>query len=365
LPQPVISAAYDVANELTNWNGIPLSYDNNGNMLSDGTNTFAWDTRNHLSALNGNALQYDVFGRRTQNASGTGFLYDGLNAVQELAGSTVTANLLSLGIDEIFSRADSTGSFSFLTDNLGSTIALSDATGNLTTSYTYDPFGVTTITGSSTNPYQFTGRENAGNGLYYYRARYYSSILGRFISEDPAGFDGGDLNLYAYVLDNPVNLTDPSGKCPWCVIAAIGAGFGAVEGAIHGLECGDSGWKLAGDIGRGAVSDGLGALAGLGAGIATDNPYIGGAAGGATSNIVDSALQGKWPDPASVAVDAGQGALLGGLADGLIPEGPGRPVNMWKSPRTWGPKAVDAYRREGIGDELNTVTNLARKCGCD
>jgi len=366
LPQPVISAAYDVANELTNWNGIPLSYDNNGNMLSDGTNTFTWDTRNHLSSLNGNSIQYDSYGRRVQNPAGTGFLYDGLNAVQELAGSTVTANLLSLGVDEIFSRADSTGSFSFLTDNLGSTIALSDATGNLITSYTYNPFGGTALTGlSSTNPYQFTGRENAGNGIYYYRARYYNSILGRFISEDPAGFAGGDTNLYAYVLNNPTNYRDPSGKCPWCVIAAIGAGFGAVEGAIHGLECGDSGWKLAGDIGRGAVSDGLGALAGLGAGIATDNPYIGGAAGGATSNIVDSVLQGKWPDPASVAVDAGQGALLGGLADGLIPEGPGRPVNMWKSPRTWGPKAMDAYRREGLSDDLNTVTNLARKCGCD
>jgi RHS repeat-associated protein len=365
LPQPVISAAYDAANELANWNGVPVSYDNNGNMLSDGTNTFAWDTRNHLSALNGNALQYDVYGRRTLNASGTGFLYDGLNAVQELAGSSVTANLLTLGIDEVFSRTDSTGSFSLLTDKLGSTLALSDVNGNMATSYTYDPFGVTTITGSSTNPYQFTGRENAGNGLYYYRARYYNSTLGRFISEDPAGFDGGDTNLYAYVLDNPTNYTDPSGKCIPCVIAAIGAGFGAVEGAIHGVECGDSGWKLAGDIARGAVSNGLGALAGFGAGIATDNPYIGGAAGGATSNIVDSVLQGKWPDPASVAVDAGQGALLGGLADGLIPEGPGRPIDKWNSPRTWGPKAINEYRKEGISDDLNTVTNLARKCGCD
>jgi RHS repeat-associated protein len=362
LPQPVISAAYDAANELANWNGVPVSYDNNGNMLSDGTNTFAWDTRNHLSTLNGNALQYDIFGRRTQNASGTGFLYDGLNAVQELAGSTVTANLLSLGIDEIFSRADSTGSFSFLADNLGSTLALSDASGNLTTSYTYDPFGGTTLTGlSSTNAYQFTGRENAGNGIYYYRARYYNSTFGRFISEDPAGFDGGDLNLYAYVLDNPVNLTDPSGKCPWCVIAAIGAGFGAIEAGIHGAECGDSGWKLAGDIARGALSGGVGSVAGL----VTDNPWIGGAAANAVNNIVDSGLQGKWPDPTSVVIDAGQGALYGGLAKGLIPEGPGRPVNMWKSPRTWGPKAIDAYRREGLSDDLNTVTNLARKCGCD
>jgi hypothetical protein len=64
-------------------------------------------------------------------------------------------------------------------------------------------------------------------------------------------------------------------------------------------------------------------------------------------------------------IDAGQGALFGGLAKGLIPEGPGRPINMWKSPRTWGPKAMDAYSREGLSDDLNTVTNLARKCGCN
>jgi len=367
LPQPVISAAYDAANELANWNGVPLSYDNNGNMLSDGTNTFAWDTRNHLSALNGNSLQYDVYGRRTLNASGTGFLYDGVNAVQELAGSTVTANLLTLGVDEVFSRSDSSGSFSFLTDKLGSTLALSDVNGNLTTSYTYGPFGVTTLTGlSSTNPYQFTGRENAGNGLYYYRARYYNATLGRFISEDPAGFDGGNLNLYAYVFDNPVNFTDPSGKCPWCVIAAIGAGFGAAEAAIHDIGCNKSLGQTLADAARGALSGGVGAVAGLAAGLATDNPYIGGAAASAATDVVDSITHWELPSLTKVAIDIGQGAALGGLAEELVPAGPGRPVNMWKSPRTWGPKATEKYRQEGMGDLLNTVTNLVRKCGsCD
>lgn len=361
LPQPVISAAYDAANELTNWNGIAITYDNNGNMISDGANTFTWDTRNHLSALNGNALQYDVFGRRTQNASGTGFLYDGLNAVQELAGSTVTANLLTLGVDEVFSRADSSGSFSFLTDNLGSTLALSDVNGSLTTSYTYNPFGGTTFAGlSSTNPYQFTGRENDGNGIYYYRARYYNSILGRFISEDPAGFAGGDTNLYAYVLDSPTNYTDPSGKCIVCIIAGIGAIAGGIEAGIHGAECGDSGWKLAGDIGRGALSGGVGALVGA----AFENPMIGGAAANATSDLINGAF-GEPTSPTDVLIDAGQGALFGGLAHGLIPEGPGRPIDKWNSPRTWGPKAMNEYRREGLSDDLNTVTNLARKCGCN
>jgi len=84
---------------------------------------------------------------------------------------------------------------------------LVDADGNLVTSYTYDPFGKTTVSGAaSANPSQYTGRENEGNGLYFYRARYYSPLLARFVSEDPLGFGGGDLNLYAYVFNSPTNL---------------------------------------------------------------------------------------------------------------------------------------------------------------
>jgi RHS repeat-associated protein len=188
LPGSVASATYDAANELTNWNGTPISYDLNGNMLSDGTNTFSWNARNQVANLNSVSLQYDGFGRRTKNLQNTSFLLDGANAVQELSGSTATANLINGGIDEVFTRADSTGTFTPLQDALGSMIALVDASGNLVTSYTYDPFGNTTVLGAtSTNPSQYTGRENEGNSLYFYRARYYSPLLGRFISQEPIG----------------------------------------------------------------------------------------------------------------------------------------------------------------------------------
>ena len=143
LPGAVASASYDAANELTNWNGTPISYDLNGNMLSDGANTFSWNARNQVATLNSVSLQYDGFGRRTKNLQNTSFLFDGANAVQELSGSTATANLISGGIDEIFARADSTGAFTPLKDALGSTIALVDASGNLVTQYSYDPFGNT------------------------------------------------------------------------------------------------------------------------------------------------------------------------------------------------------------------------------
>lgn len=211
LPAAVASAAYDAANELTNWNGTNLSYDANGNMLSDGVNTFTWNARNQVATLNNVSLQYDAFGRRIKNAAGISFLYDGANAVQELSGTTVTANLLSGSIDEVFTRADASGAFAQLKDALGSTIALVDSNGNSQTVYTYDPFGNTSVTGiSNANEFQYTGRENEGNGLYFYRARYYLPLLGRFINEDPLGFRGG-INFYEYVASDPIDFLDPLG----------------------------------------------------------------------------------------------------------------------------------------------------------
>jgi RHS repeat-associated protein len=107
--------------------------------------------------------------------------------VQELVGGSVSANLLlGLDIDESFRRTDAGGSRDLLADGLGSTLALTDAAGIVRTDYTYDAFGGTTANGSAnSNSQQFTGRENDGTGLYYYRARYYAPGTETFIAEDP------------------------------------------------------------------------------------------------------------------------------------------------------------------------------------
>ena len=220
LPQSLASATYDDANRLTQRGSATYNYDAEGNLTSDGANTYTWDARNQLTSISGPGLsasfQYDSFGRRTgKTVSGvsTSYLYDDLNVVQELSGTTPTANMLTFGVDELFTRTDSTGSFGYLLDALGSTVALADSSGAIQTSYTYEPFGNTTTSGTSSNSSQFTARENDSAGLYYYRSRYYSPTLQRFISEDPIGIAGG-INQYAYANNDPVNLSDPGGLWP-------------------------------------------------------------------------------------------------------------------------------------------------------
>jgi RHS repeat-associated protein len=116
-----------------------------------------------------------------------------------------------------------------------------DGGGAVTTSYTYGPFGQATSAGpSSANPFQFTGRENDGTGLYYYRARYYSPPLARFLSEDPIGLLGG-LNLYGYVGANPLTFSDPTGLVTFSVGSRVAiGGFGFVYGGGASLNVGYS-----------------------------------------------------------------------------------------------------------------------------
>jgi RHS repeat-associated protein len=276
LPQPVASAGYEAANELTNWNGTAIGYDLNGNMLSDGANTFSWNARNQVASLNGVALQYDAFGRRIQNLGGTSFLYDRANAAQELSGTTPIANLLSGGIDEIFNRSDSSGTLTPLVDALGSTIALVDSSGNLVTSYAYEPFGGTVLSGQAGgNSFQYTGRENEGDGLYFYRARYYSPSFGRFISQDLLGLGGSGTNLYAYTSNDPIGLVDPFGlkECltTWQMMFMVGHGLGNVgiglaKGALGiavGTETAGLGTPVAVYLAEQGVTNAVGGLGDL------------------------------------------------------------------------------------------------------
>jgi len=215
------------------FNADVITYDNNGNMAtvtnSCGLTKYTWDVRNRLVGINGYkpdcsiltaSFIYDPLGRRiekTINGRTIKYLYDGLDIVQEIENSLPTVNYVrTMNIDEPLAGIElSTNTTKYYhADALGSIVGLSShgRTVGLTTSYTYDAFGQVTISGEmSDNPFQYTGRENDGTGLYYYRARYYSPELQRFVSEDPIGSRGGDVNYYAYVNNRPATHRDPLG----------------------------------------------------------------------------------------------------------------------------------------------------------
>jgi RHS repeat-associated protein len=100
-------------------------------------------------------------------------------------------------------------------DGLGSVRNLTNSTQDIVEQYDYDAFGNLTAPPATGNPYTYTSREyDPETGLLFYRARYYDPATGRFITEDPIEFEGGDVNFYAYVGNNPINAVDPYGKTP-------------------------------------------------------------------------------------------------------------------------------------------------------
>lgn len=308
-------------NELTNWAGAPFSYDANGNLTADGANKYVWDARNHLSSMTTStgsplgSFTYDPFGRRTGKTitgTTTGFLYDGVNAVQELSASNApTANLLTgLGVDEVFTRTDSATS-TFLTDALGSTLALANSSGSVQTNYSYEPFGRATVTGTaSSNSFQYAGRENDGTGIYYYRARYYSPQLQRFVSEDPLEFLSRDFNLYGYVGNNPTASIDPMGLQPVQGWSTLSGTAGPLTVSLTRDDYGN--WYISPQLGYSAPTY----AATLMRGSLDDNPYAYGGEGDISQHLT------SWSFAGCV------GYLLGGCKT-YTPNA--RPWNRWGS----------------------------------
>ena len=216
--------SYNSSNELTSTPSGSYTYDKNGNMLTrpDGAQ-FTWDYSNRLTKVvlpNGGGtvtFQYDPFGRRIQKSGPNGtvnYLYDGRKLLEELdsSGNVLARYNQGPAIDEPLSGLRGATTSFYQIDFLGSTTSLSDSTGALANTYTYDSFGkLIGSTGTLTNPFQFTGREfDQETGLYNYRFRYFDPTIGRFLSEDPILFDGG-IDFYRYAENNPVTEADPLG----------------------------------------------------------------------------------------------------------------------------------------------------------
>lgn len=204
--------SYNSSNELTSTPSATFVYDANDNMLtkadSSGTTTYNWDFENRLSSVvlpgTGGTVSfvYDPLGRRIQKSSSAGatnYFYDGENTIEELdaSGNVVARYAQNWGIDEPLAEQRS-GTMSFYEeDGLGSVTSLSSLT-TISNSYMYDSFGnLVSSTGLPGNPFQFTARDfDSETDLRYYRARYYDSHTGRFISQDPKRFRAASISIH-------------------------------------------------------------------------------------------------------------------------------------------------------------------------
>lgn len=291
----VTTFGYDNANRLTSQNTPSIAtyqfaLDGNGNRKNTvqnepllaalppvGTTTYTYNTqKNRLLSAGSNNFTYDYEGQLNTGYSsyytfdyehrliGIGsdqFFYDGSgNRLRAIRGSVTTryiygvgGNLLAeadglgnitkyyihgLGLLAMVTPSDQTYCYHF--NPIGSTIAMTNQSQTMVNQYVYDPFGkVTNQTETVLQPFKFVGQHGImtePNGFYYMRARYYDPGVGRFISEDPIGFDGGGINLNAYVGNNPLMSVDPDGKLAFywhfgiTYVAARNSGYGVGEG---------------------------------------------------------------------------------------------------------------------------------------
>jgi RHS repeat-associated protein len=219
---------YDSANNrLTSTTGaVPktYSYDDNGNMVSDGTNTFNYDGLNRLVTVENQGTTVATYGydssnrriRKTVGSTSTHYLYD-LNSqliAETMADGTPLREYIYLDGEPLALREYQTnpGTYYFINDHLGTPQQLVDGSGTVAWQAAYLPFGkAQVLTATVGNNLRFPGQYyDAETGLHYNWHRFYDPETGRYVTADPIGLRGG-INLYAYVENDPVNKIDPEG----------------------------------------------------------------------------------------------------------------------------------------------------------
>jgi len=218
-------ATADSANNYPTVGGTSYSYNGNKCLIGDGVWTYGFDTENHLltASKTGTSASfvYDPTHRQIQKTVGSvksRYIYSGWQRIADydgVAGTLQNRYIYGTSLDEPLIQVTSAGVLTFLhADKMGSIVATSSNTGAVTNKNKFSPFGeITTLAGTT---FGFTGqRYDSELGLSYFKHRYYSQKLGRFLQPDPAGYRGKDYNLLTYAFSSPLSHVDPMGLDVW------------------------------------------------------------------------------------------------------------------------------------------------------
>ncbi len=245
-PTTIVSV-FNSANQIVTRSGVSYTYDPRGNLTNDGVWQFTYDAANRLTSADKSGVNsdyvYNGLGDRvsqTVNGTTTEYVLDLAAPLTEMLGEIEPGSetWYLLGLDIIGQQNTATGWGFYHTDALGSVRSVSNSAGASIFSATYDPFGalISSPTGAPSVGYAGEVADDT-TGFTYLRARYYNPKLGAFQSRDPVvGLVGSSVswNSYPYAWNNPVNMTDPSGRLPLFLIPVLAAAAGAVlNGGAH------------------------------------------------------------------------------------------------------------------------------------
>jgi RHS repeat-associated protein len=297
---PATTLGYDQANRLTSYGGTATyAYNGDGLLMSrtisGNVTQFAWDTSDSLPLLLVNGPVYFIYG-------------PGGQPIEHISGKAVD-----------YLQTDQAGSVRLMTNSAGQNVG----------TYNYTSYGqIIGHTGTATSALQYDGQfTDSESGLIYLRARFYDPGTGQFTTADLAG--SLTQTPFSYADDNPINLQDPAGLCPWCIAAVIGGIAGAVVGGANYLlthpqptSSGFWGATLGGAVG-GAIG-GLCVTAAVGAAA-----VCGGIAGGIGTAVNNYITTGdfNWGD---IVANTAIGAVTGGVGAAFFPINSG-----WFPPSNW------------------------------